>query len=129
MLPLLESSLLDVMLAVSKGELDPEQVRWKDKHACCVILASDGYPEKYEAGFALHLPDLQPDEELFVAGAKEKDGHLVTAGGRVVGAVALGDTLADAITRAYELAGRVEFENAYKRTDIGQRALRAEDAN
>ena len=128
-LPLLESSLLDVMLAVSKGELEPEQVRWKDKHACCVILASDGYPEKYETGFALHLPALEPDEELFVAGAKEKDGQLVTAGGRVVGAAALGCTLTEAVRRAYELAGRVEFDNAYMRTDIGQRALRAEDAD
>ncbi len=128
-LPLLESDLLTVMQAVADGKLAETEVRFKDSHACCVVLASKGYPQAYEKGFPITLPQTGEGEEIYVAGAKLKDGDLVTSGGRVLGAVATGDTLADAIRRAYDLAGRIRFDNAYCRRDIGQRALAAKEDN
>jgi phosphoribosylamine--glycine ligase len=89
-----------------------------------VILASKGYPEHYEKGFPLEIPDAIADR-VYVAGAALKDGRLVTNGGRVVGCTAVADTLPQAIRDAYALALQVRFDNAYCRGDIGQRALRA----
>ena len=123
-LPLLESDLLTVMRAVTEGKLAETEVRFSGRHACCVILASKGYPEHYEKGFEITVP-----EEVwpctFVAGAAEKDGRLVTSGGRVLGVTAVADTLQDAVREAYGLADRISFENRYLRRDIGQRALKA----
>ena len=124
-LPLLESDLLTVMKATAEGKLAETQVKWKNGHACCVVLASKGYPTKYEKGFPLTLPVTKENEYIYVAGAALEDGVLKTNGGRVVGAVAVADTLEGAITAAYDLAGRIHFENAYCRRDIGQRALAA----
>ena len=124
-LPLLESDLLTVMKATAEGKLAETQVKWKDGHACCVVLASKGYPTKYEKGFPLTLPATKENEYIYVAGAALEDGVLKTNGGRVVGAVAVADTLERAIDAAYDLAGRIHFENAYCRSDIGQRALAA----
>ena len=124
-LPLLESDLLTVMKATAEGKLAETQVKWKDGHACCVVLASKGYPTKYEKGFPLTLPATKENEYIYVAGAALEDGVLKTNGGRVVGAVAVADTLERAIDAAYDLAGRIHFENAYCRRDIGQRALAA----
>ena len=92
--------------------------------ACCVILASRGYPEHYEKGFALTLPEAA-EGEVYVAGAALKNGELVTSGGRVAGCTAVAPTLREAVDRAYALAGKVHFDNAFCRRDIGQRALRA----
>ena len=123
-LPLLESDLLNIMQAVTEGRLCEVDVRFSKKHACCVILASRGYPEHYEKGFPLDIPEaVRP--HVFVAGAALKDGVLVTNGGRVLGCTATADTLPEAIEAAYALAGQIKFENAYCRSDIGQRALRA----
>ncbi len=123
-LPLLESDLLTVMRATTEGKLAETEVRFSGRHACCVILASKGYPEHYEKGFEITVP-----EEVwpctFVAGAAEKDGRLVTSGGRVLGVTAVADTLQDAVREAYGLADRISFENRYLRRDIGQRALKA----
>ena len=124
-LPLLESDLLTVMKATAEGKLAETQVKWKDGHACCVVLASKGYPTKYEKGFPLTLPATKENEYIYVAGAALEDGVLKTNGGRVVGAPAVADTLERAIDAAYDLAGRIHFENAYCRRDIGQRALAA----
>ena len=124
-LPLLEESLLEIMLAVSEGRLADTAVRFSGKSACCVILASQGYPQTYEKGFPISLPETGADEHIYIAGAAEKDGQLVTSGGRVLGATAVADTLPAAIERAYALAGRIHFDNAYCRRDIGQRALQA----
>ena len=123
-LPLLESDLFTVMRAVTEERLAGTEVRFSDKTACCVILASEGYPERYEKGFPLEIPE-NVREQVYVAGAKLQDGQLVTAGGRVVGCTAVRDTLPEAIAAAYEIAGQVRFENAYCRRDIGARALRA----
>ena len=124
-LPLLESSLLEIMLAVSKGTLAEAEVKFSDKSACCVILASKGYPEKYEKGFPITLPAVGRDECIYIAGAVEKDGKLLTSGGRVLGAAAVAENLSAAVERAYALAGRIHFDNAYCRRDIGRRAMKA----
>ena len=124
-LPLLQSDLLEIMLAVAEGRLADVDVKFSDGAACCVVLASSGYPKKYETGYPITLPVCGPNEYIFVAGAKEKDGVVVTSGGRVLGATATADTLAEAVKRAYALADRVHFDNAYCRRDIGKRALAA----
>ena len=123
-LPLLKSDLFTVMRAVTEEKLSEVDVEFSEQNACCVILASRGYPEHYEKGFPLEIPETVR-EQVYVAGAALKDGRLVTNGGRVVGCTAIADTLEDAISGAYAVAAQVHFENAYCRKDIGQRALRA----
>ena len=125
-LPLLESDLLTIMEATAKGELAKTEVKFSDKSACCLVLASQGYPKKYETGYPITIPaDL--DAEVYVAGAKLDDGVLKTAGGRVLGVSAIGNTLKEAIEKAYREGAKVKFENAYCRKDIGAKALRAEE--
>ena len=123
-LPLLKSDLFTVMRAVTEEKLSEVDVEFSEQNACCVILASRGYPEHYEKGFPLEIPETVR-EQVSVAGAAQKEGRLVTNGGRVVGCTAVADTLEDAINDAYAVASQVHFENAYCRKDIGQRALRA----
>ncbi len=126
-LPLLESDLLTVMEATAQGKLAETEVKFSPRHACCVVLASEGYPKKYESGYPITIPaDLEA--EVFVAGAKLDGQVLKTSGGRVLGVTALGDTLEQAIQKAYDQADRVKFANAYCRRDIGARALRAKEA-
>ena len=123
-LPLLESDLLTVMQATTNGTLAETEVKFADKSACCVILASNGYPTAYQKGFELTMTG-EAAACTFVAGAALKDGKLVTSGGRVTGTTAIADTLAEAVTEAYRLSDGVKFENAYRRSDIGKRALAA----
>ncbi len=125
-LPLLESDLFEIMEATTNGTLTEEMVKFSDKSACCVVMASNGYPQKYETGFELTIPT-EIDGEVYVAGAKIEDGKLLTAGGRVLGAVAVDDTLKGAVNKAYSLVPEIKFENAYFRHDIGQRALAAKE--
>ncbi len=123
-LPLLESDLLTVMRAVTEGRLAECPVRFRDACACCVILASKGYPGHYEKGYEITIPeDVLP--HVYAAGAAEKDGKLTTSGGRVLGVTAVADTLKEAVGAAYALADRISFENRYMRRDIGGRALAA----
>lgn len=121
-LPLLESDLLTVMQAVTQGTLTADMVKFSDKSACCVVMASDGYPEKYQKGFEITIPS-SIEENVFVAGAKLDGEKLVTSGGRVLGVTALAEDLSSAIDKAYSLVDKVSFENAYYRKDIGKRAL------
>ena len=124
-LPLLESDLLTVMKATTDGTLSECEVKFSDKAACCVIMASHGYPEKYDSGFEIDI-DSSVEDSVFVAGAKiTEDGALVTAGGRVLGVSAVDSTLKAAISSAYEKVTKVGFANAYYRTDIGAKALKA----
>ena len=123
-LPLLESDLLTVMQATTNSTLAETEVKFADKHACCVITASAGYPASYGKGYPITMTE-EADKHTYVAGAALKDGVLVTSGGRVTGTTAVADTLVDAIKEAYRLADGVQFENAYRRSDIGQRALAA----
>ena len=123
-LPLLESDLLTVMQAVTNGTLAETEVKFSGKNACCVILASEGYPVSYKKGFPIDIPaDVLPC--TYVAGAKKEMGQLVTSGGRVLGVTAVEDTLPKAIEQAYAMAEKIRFEGAYKRRDIGARALLA----
>ncbi len=123
-LPLLESDLLTIMKATTNGTLAGTEVKFADKHACCVILASNGYPTAYKKGFEMSFTE-EALAATFVAGAKAENGKLVTAGGRVTGTTAVADSLVEAIKEAYRLSDGVKFEGAYRRTDIGQRALQA----
>ena len=122
-LPLLESDLLTVMQATTNGTLADTEVKFGGGHACCVIMASAGYPASYEKGFEITMP---ADKNIYVAGAKLEEGKLLTNGGRVLGVTETADTLEAAIAKAYETVKTVSFENAYFRTDIGARALMAE---
>ena len=124
-LPLLETDLLTIMQAVSEGRLKEVDVKFRKEHACCVVLASKGYPLSYEKGFEMTLPETAADEEIYIAGAKKDGEKLLTNGGRVLGAVARAETLPAAIEKAYALAERIHFDNAFYRKDIGQRALKA----
>ncbi len=124
-LPLLESDLFEIMQHTANGTLKDAEVKFADKSACCVVMASDGYPQKYESGFEITMPQ---DKNIYVAGAKLDDGKLLTAGGRVLGVTETGDTLEDAIAAAYETVKTVSFGNAYYRKDIGQKALAAKKA-
>ena len=123
-LPLLESDLLTIMQATTNGTLAETEVKFADKHACCVILASNGYPTSYQKGFEITMT-AEAVAHTYVAGAKIADGKLVTSGGRVTGTTAVADTLEQAIEEAYRISDGVKFENAYRRSDIGQRALKA----
>ena len=123
-LPLLESDLLTIMQSCTNGTLAETEVRFADKHACCVITASNGYPEAYQKGFPLVMTE-ESAAATFVAGAKMANGVLLTNGGRVTGTTAIAASLPEAIREAYRLADGVIFENAYRRSDIGQRALQA----
>lgn len=125
-LPLLKSDLLTVMQAVTDGRLDEVSVEFATDCACCVIMASEGYPVKYEKGFEIDIAaDVKDD--VFVAGATVKDGKLLTSGGRVLGVTKTADTLKDAIGKAYCAVDKIKFANAYFRTDIGKKALAAEE--
>ena len=123
-LPLLESDLYTVMRATTDGTLKDTEVKFSDKHACCVILASDGYPEHYEKGYEITIPETVADH-VYVAGARREAGKLLTSGGRVLGVTAVAASLPAAIGEAYRLADQIHFQNAFCRRDIGQRALRA----
>lgn len=121
-LPLLESDLLDIMMAVTDEKLSADMVKWSDKSACCVIAASNGYPLSYKKGFEITIPDEILDK-TFIAGAKIDEGKLVTSGGRVLGVTAVEDGLEKAIAESYRMVDSIEFEGKYCRRDIGARAL------
>ena len=125
-LPLLESDLFAIMRACTEGKLAETEVRFSKGFAACVIMASDGYPISYEKGFPISIPEDGWDR-IYVAGAKEDGGILITSGGRVLGVTGTAPTLKEALDRAYELVGRIRFDNAYYRRDIGARALRAKE--
>ena len=120
-LPLLETDLLEIMLAVSEKRLCEVEVKFSEKSACCVVMASNGYPKAYKTGFQITLP--QDANCIYVAGAKLSGGKLLTSGGRVLGVTETADTLEDAVKKAYDTVKKVSFENAYYRNDIGKKAL------
>ena len=121
-LPLLKTDLLTVMQAVTEERLSEIDVEFSSDSACCVIMASKGYPEAYGKGYEISIPEAVKDS-VYVAGASLKDERLVTSGGRVLGAVATASDLASAIHSAYAIVDKIYFENAYYRHDIGAKAL------
>jgi len=124
-LPLLESDLLEVMQATTNGTLASTEVKFADKSACCVIMASKGYPSSYENGFDIVLPTPENNISYFVAGAKKDGDRLLSAGGRVLGVTAVNDDLKTAIDNAYKAVKQVDFSNGFYRNDIGAKALKA----
>ena len=122
-LPLLESDLLDIMTAVADGTLTENMVKFSDKSACCVVMASKGYPVKYESGFKITV-DNDFDDNLYIAGAKLNGNDVVTAGGRVLGVVAVENDLISAVEKSYASVKKVHFDNAFYRNDIGAKALK-----
>ena len=123
-LPLLKSDLLEIMQATTNGTLADTKVEFCDGCACCVIMASAGYPASYEKGFEITLG---VKDGVYVAGAKKENGKLLTNGGRVLGVTATAPTLREAISKAYDKVQKIEFKNAFYRKDIGKRALLAEE--
>ena len=127
-LPLLESDLLTIMQATTNETLDKCEVKFSNRNACCVIMASKGYPSSYEKGYEISIPEsILPN--VYVAGAALNNGKLVTSGGRVLGVTKTAPTLEAAIDGAYELVGEIKFDNAFYRKDIGKRALMAKEKN
>ena len=123
-LPLLRSDLLSIMQATRNGTLADCPVEFSDGSACCVIMASRGYPQKYEKGFPITLTPDTDEITTYVAGAKlGGNGELLTNGGRVLGVTATASSLKDAIAKAYAAVEQTHFDNAFYRHDIGQRAL------
>ncbi len=121
-LPLLKSDLLEIMKATTFGTLDKTKVEFSNENACCVIMASSGYPEKYKKGFEICI-DEEVEDSVYVAGATLDKGVLKTSGGRVLGVTAVDETLKKAIENAYNKVEKVRFDNSYFRTDIGAKAL------
>lgn len=131
-LPRLEGDLVNIMLAVAEGRPEDIVLSWSDKWAVSVVLASEGYPGSYEKGkVILGLEEAQDLDGVIVfhAGtALNPDGELITAGGRVLNVVALGDTFEEARNRAYEACELIKFEGVQYRSDIGRRALQGRSA-
>ena len=123
-LPLLKTDLFEIMQAAENETLNKIEIEFKNESACCVVMASQGYPLKYETGFEITVDD-GFDAELFVAGAKSDSGKLKTAGGRVLGVTAVAENLENAVKKAYNEVKKVRFENAFYRKDIGEKALKA----
>ncbi len=127
-IPRMQSDLLPLLAAAAEGDLRDIEPRWKDDHAVCVVIASGGYPGKYEKGLVIEgLESLENNGDdqvaVFHAGTELKNGKLVTAGGRVLGVTAWDNNLQKAVERVYRAADRVKFEGSYYRRDIAHRAL------
>jgi len=126
--PRLETDLGEVLLAATEGRLGELKVTWRDDACVCVVLASGGYPEKYERGkviTGLEAAEALPQVTVFHAGTALRDGAVVTNGGRVLGVTAWGADLPETIGRVYEAVGRIAFDRMTYRRDIAQRALAA----
>ena len=132
-LPLLQSDLLTVMKAVTEQKLAEIEVKFADSSACCVVVASGGYPQSYEKGFEITMGEMDDNVEVFVAGgklvpAREGENKLVTSGGRVLGVTAVSPDLKTAIDDAYRNVEKISFQKAFYRKDIGKRALEVVNA-
>ena len=128
----LRSDLLEVLLAVCDGTLDQISLKWDPRPAVCVVMASGGYPGDYQKGKKITgLKDAEQLEDVIVfhAGTKDRDGDIVTSGGRVLGVTALGQTVADAKTTAYQAVDKIKFEGAYCRRDIADKAIKQTDGS
>lgn len=126
-LPRLKTDIMDIFEAINKGTLSELDIEWSDEACACVIMASGGYPKSYPKGIEITgLDNGQLDGvTVYHAGTAIKDSKLVTSGGRVLGVTALGNTLEEALKKSYDAVGKINFENAHYRKDIGQRALNA----
>lgn len=127
-LPLLETDLTEIMDAIWDEKLDELDIRWSDRSCACVVMASGGYPEKYETGKVISGLDENGQcggAYVYHAGTKLENGEFLTAGGRVLGVTATGADLREALDKAYKAVEGISFEKAHYRHDIGARALKA----
>ena len=125
-LPLLETDLAEIMEAITEERLGGLDIKWSDKSCACVVMASGGYPEKYETGKPISGLDEKGQTAgayVYHAGTKLEGGKYLTAGGRVLGITATGDRLESALDSAYKAVEGIDFEKAHYRTDIGKKAL------
>lgn len=122
-LPLLETDLLTIMKAVSEENLQNIDISFSNNSSCCVILASKGYPQRFEKGFEITFLEDTDHKNIFIAGAVLENNKLITSGGRVLGVTAIAPTLKEAIESAYNNCDKIDFTNKYYRTDIGKKAL------
>jgi phosphoribosylamine--glycine ligase len=125
----MRSDLVDLCLAALQGDLDATTCEWDPRAALGIVLAAGGYPESYRKGDVISGLDADAgleDAKIFHAGTRLADGDVVTSGGRVLCAVALGDTVTQAQARAYELADKIRWEGVFYRRDIGWRAVARE---
>jgi len=123
----LQSDILDIMNAVVDKKLDSTDIEWSNKSSVCVVVAAGGYPGKYSTGQVINgLDSLEDMKDLIVfhAGTKSVGGKIVTAGGRVLGVTAVGNDINEAIDRAYEGIGRINFDGMQFRRDIGRRGVK-----
>jgi len=123
------SDIVPALDAVVDGRLEDAQITWDERPAVCVVMASGGYPGKYEKGLpitGLEEAGKLEDVAVFHAGTARKDGRVVTAGGRVLGVTALGATVRDAIARAYEAVDMISWDGVQFRRDIGAKAVARE---
>ncbi|RMD59520.1 MAG: phosphoribosylamine--glycine ligase, partial [Nitrospirae bacterium] len=128
-LPLLKSDLVDIMRATVEGRLRNVDINWHSGAALCVIMASKGYPKKYETGKVIHgLEDVKKLKDVYVfhAGTKIENGNIVTSGGRVLGITALGDDIKDAKDKAYSAVSMISWDGLHYRKDIGYQVLGGE---
>jgi phosphoribosylamine--glycine ligase len=126
-LPRLKNDLTEVVTACIDGSLNNVNLEWEDQAAVCVVLAADGYPGKYKKGDSISgLQEAGALENTYVfhAGTAKENGKIVTAGGRVLGVTALGSNIKEAIKNSYKAANLIDFKGAYKRSDIGKKALK-----
>ena len=123
-LPLLETDLLTIMKAVENETLADVDIKFSNGAACCVVMASNGYPQSYEKGYEITV-DNDIEADVFIAGATLKGEKLLTSGGRVLGVVATAPDLKSAVDKSYKEVEKVHFGNAFYRKDIGKRALDA----
>lgn len=125
-LPLLKTDILKIMLACINGDLHNINIEWEEGYAVCVVLASSGYPDKYETGFKISGLDNFHNEDIMIfhAGTKEANGEILTNGGRVLNVVAKDKTLDNAIKKVYNHIEKIHFHNMYYRKDIGAKGLK-----
>ena len=119
----LQSNLAELCLLATKGQLDKATIEWDERAAMGVVLAANGYPDAYPSGEAIGLPVDNNEAKVFHAGTKMDNGSVVTSGGRVLCATALGTDTKEAQTNAYALLEKINWPTAYYRTDIGFKAL------
>lgn len=124
-LPLLDSDLAEIMYACTQGQLRADMVQWKDASACCVIMASAGYPASSHKGDVITgLDKTAQDVMVFHSGTAQQDGAYVTNGGRVLGVTAVAPTLKEAIDEAYQNVTKIHFDGQQVRSDIGAKGLK-----
>jgi len=124
----MKGDLVATMLAVCEHRLSGVDLAWDPRPAVCVVMASGGYPDSYDKGFAItgvQEAEAMDDVKVFIAGARRDGDTLVTSGGRVLGVTALGDTIASAKARAYQAVGKITWQDCYYRRDIADKAIAA----